>query len=366
MKVTVNEATTSINCGENNRPVINAKLIPFAKLSEPSSGMAVASDGNKIAFAGASLAGNPPNYGSSVVHILDIRTQSWSTAALSFSRADVAAVAAGNKIFFAGGRLGNGGGNQYFSTVDIYDVSTGRWSVANLSQARASAAAATVGDKVLFAGGEQEWPRPVSDRVDIYDLKTDEWSTASLSVPRNGLAAVTANQKVYFAGGANQIGGTNNVSDIIDIYDNTVNSWSTTTLSEPKAFFAGINVYNKIYWAGGYGALNTPSCEVEIRNLSTQASSRTSLFHPFSYVAHEGLNPVVKNNKIIWFATLDPSNGNSTDKFNIYDITTNTWSIGLLPVRMNGASVMSINNIVYIAGGFINGRMSDQVWKLEF
>jgi N-acetylneuraminic acid mutarotase len=300
------------------------------------------------------------------VHIFDIITQAWSTATLSAWRADVAAVAAGNKIFFAGGRLGNGGSYNYFSTVDIYDVTNNNWSVANLSQPRAYIAAATVGDKVFFAGGEQEWPRPVSDRVDIYQLSTNSWSTTSLSVQRNGLTAVAANNTILFAGGSNQLGGSNNVTNIIDVYDNASNSWSTAALAEPKAFFAGINVGNKIYWAGGDDGNGMPSCKVEIRDLVSQTSSTAFLFHPFSYVTHEGQNVLVKDNKIIWFATLDPLNGNSTDKFNIYDMLTNTWSIGLLPVKISGASVISVNNTIYVAGGYVNGRMSDQVWKMEF
>ncbi len=43
----------------------------------------------------------------------------------------------------------------------------------------------------------------------------------------------------------------------------------------------------------------------------------------------------------------------------IYDVTTNTWSVAHL-------SIISVNNTVYLAGGKINGVLSDKVWKLEF
>lgn len=365
VKVTINAATVVANCGETNRPVVSARLISIAQLSEPSTGMAVASAGNKILFMGASVAGNPPGYGSDNVHIFDISTQAWSAAKLSASRADVAAVAAGNKIFIAGGRLGNQGGYSYYSTVDIYDAVTNSWSVSKLSQARAYIAAASVGDKVIFAGGEQEWPKPVSDRVDIYNLSTNSWSERSLSVPRNGITAVAVNNQIFFAGGSNHLGGISNVSKVIDVYDNATNSWSVTSLSEPKAFFAGINVANKIYWAGGDDESGKPSCKVEIRDLNTQTSSQAFLFHPFNYSITEGQNAVVKDHNIIWFATLDPLNGIDTDKFNIYNTITKTWSIGLLPYKMSGASVISVNNTVYVAGGYINGKMSEKVWKLD-
>jgi N-acetylneuraminic acid mutarotase len=54
------------------------------------------------------------------------------------------------------------------------------------------------------------------------------------------------------------------------------------------------------------------------------------------------------------------------NKFDIYDITTNTWSIGVLPANIYGSSVISVNNTIYIAGGYVNDVLSNQVWKLEF
>ena len=52
--------------------------------------------------------------------------------------------------------------------------------------------------------------------------------------------------------------------------------------------------------------------------------------------------------------------------FDIYDIATNTWSIGVLPVSMGSTLIISVNNVIYLAGGLVNGALSNQVWKLEF
>jgi len=57
------------------------------------------------------------------------------------------------------------------------------------------------------------------------------------------------------------------------------------------------------------------------------------------------------------------------NKFDIYDVTTKTWSIGLLPVNIIGASIISVNNTIYVAGGQTEDGLyipSNQVWKLEF
>ncbi len=66
----------------------------------------------------------------------------------------------------------------------------------------------------------------------------------------------------------------------------------------------------------------------------------------------------MKNNQIIFFA--------DTNKFDVYDVAADKWSIGVLPIKLEGASIISVNNIVYLAGGSLNGVSSDKVWKLEF
>lgn len=43
-----------------------------------------------------------------------------------------------------------------------------------------------------------------------------------------------------------------------------------------------------------------------------------------------------------------------------------TWSIGVLPQNIEGASIISVNNTIYVASGYVNGVLSNPVWKLEF
>ena len=74
--------------------------------------------------------------------------------------------------------------------------------------------------------------------------------------------------------------------------------------------------------------------------------------------ATESSYAVVKDNKILFL--------NGSDKFDVYDIISNTWSIGVLPYKIGGASIISANNNIYVTGVSINGVLSDKVWKLEF
>ena len=163
-----------------------------------------------------------------------------------------------------------------------------------------------------------------------------------------------------------------NASNRIDIYDNATGSWSTSSMSIPLALRAGIAVGNKIFLAGGEENFicNAPyphnlSSNVEIRDINTQNSSFDCLFQPNSWpgVRHGNRqnNVVVKDNKIVFF-----DGENSSDKFDIYDITNNTWSIGSLILSSPGQggpghsmAIISISNTIYVANW-------GQVWKLEF
>ena len=200
MQVFVNAMMTT-SC--DNRPIVNATLVPVGTLSDAGIELVSASVGNKIFFAGGQR--TTTGY-SSRVDIYDITANTWSTAELSSGdRMGMAAATVGNKVLFAGGtELDNG---SLTSRVDIYDASTNTWSTAELSKARIYLAAATIGNKVFFAGGGSFEPSFVgSNVVDIFDNSTNTWTTAALSQGRSYLSATTVGSKIYFAGGSRGTG----------------------------------------------------------------------------------------------------------------------------------------------------------------
>jgi hypothetical protein len=71
----------------------------------------------------------------------------------------------------------------------------------------------------------------------------------------------------------------------------------------------------------------------------------------------------VKDNKIIYF---HHDYGNDNTQFDIYDIATQTWAIGTLSEKVRGASIISVNNTIYLAGGAGATTTRNEVWKLEF
>ena len=365
VQITVTAATL-VACNNTNRTIISARLVSIGTLSQSRTGMAVASAGNKILFAGGVHAQRP----TSRVDIYDLNTNTWSMAELCVGRYAMAAVASGNKIFFGGGEVGDG--TWPVDSVDIYNMATNTWATSHLSAAGNGIVGASIGNKVFFSGGDPGFSGGANryTSIDIYDLTSDTWPKQTLREGKRAHAAVAINGKVYFAGGEAWSPDPDNppynhwyASKNIEIYDNATNTWSTSEMQEGKISFAGIVAGHKIYWAGGlmgtYPATSR-SCLVEIKNLNTGNSSPESLFAPAGWDNSAGQNAVVKGNKII-FVRLD--GGVDANKFDIYNIDTESWSIGVLPQSITGgASVISVNNEVYIAGG----GLSNQVWKLEF
>ncbi len=353
VQISVISTTTSF-CDPTSRPLVYAQLIPFGNLSLARGGISAVPASNKLFFAGGFSASGF----TSRVDIYDEIAQSWSTTELSIPRTFITAIASGDKVFFAGGYSAYG---VRSSRVDIYNLTTQSWSTAELSQARNGIVAAAVGDKVLFAGGYLG--NGITSNVDIYNLTTKTWSIANLSEARIEFTGTAAGNKIYFAGGYNGIDGSA-ASNKIDIYDAATNSWSVSTLSSPKAYMASFFKNGKIYWAGGSPSVDwangsPPTCEVEVRDINTQVSSFTNLFQP-----NWGFGAFEKDNKIVYllgrpYGTITPM------KFDIYDTTTNTWSIGVLAQSIVG-SIISLNNTIYVAEGGLNGALSKQVWKLEF
>jgi hypothetical protein len=356
-----NEAVVNVTVVNVGRPVINVTPQGIGNLTRSRFGMSVVFSGSKIFYAGGAFPSNsiPNGQSSSRVDIYDVVSQTWSTEELSQARYYTAAAALNGKVFFAGGFPSP---SQASSRIDIYDQASNTWSTAELSQARGSIATAVVGNKIYFAGGDQN-PVP-SLNIDVYDGSTGTWSLMQLTQPKANLAAVVAGNKIYFAGGYYD-GLFQTPSSKVDVYDVVSNSMTGEALVEPKKALQGIAVGNKIYYAGGFtsgqGNGFFVSNVVEVKDLNSSSSTTTCLFQPNAWY---NSTPLLRNNKLVFF-TGEPGNS-VTNMFDILDLTTNSWQIGQLPFFMKETSVIAVNNVIYIAGGYLNGSLSTAVMKLEW
>jgi hypothetical protein len=362
MLVTVG-TTPHVVC--DTRIDINARLVPLGSLSEGRIALVSATAGNKILFAGGMTNGAY----SSRVDIYDTGTNTWSTAELTIpERQGMTVATVGNKILFAGG--GDNDNGSTTSRVDIYDATTNSWSTAELSQGREYFAAATLGNKVFFAGGRTWETSPsgfsswaTSNVVDIYDNSTSAWTT-----PRFRKADLTLPPRFatrFILPAATQT-SFNNSFKSIDIFDATTNSWSTSRLLKEKAAHADIAAGNKIFWAAGIfnnnGLGRWPSNHVEIRDISTGLTSFACIIPKISARA------VIKGNDIIFFQGSMDNGMVSGTEFDIYNITSGRWATAHLNKEIYDATIISVNNAIYVAGGRDqrSGPYFKEVWKLEY
>ncbi|MES1225457.1 MAG: hypothetical protein ABUT20_58800, partial [Bacteroidota bacterium] len=118
--------------------------------------------------------------------------------------------------------------------------------------------------------------------------------------------------------------------------------------------------YNLYHYDSGGNLVTNMSSQVEIYDINTQTYTTACLFQPAAgYNYH--FRAVLKNNEILFF-----NGSSSTNKFDIYNLSTGEWSVGVLPFSVSIATVVSLNNTVYMTAPIVNGQPSTQVYKLEF
>jgi N-acetylneuraminic acid mutarotase len=335
-------------CDISDRPNVTATLTQVGALSFAGTPQVV-TYGNKIFFA-------VTNHQYAAVDIYDVNDHSWQRVSLSQARTNMAIVACENKIFFAGGNQND----FWYDIVDIYDITTNTWTVAHLSEPKCKLAAASIGDKVFFAGGITEDGWNETNRVDIYDISDDSWSFTDLTEPKIGLSTVTAYNKIYFAGGWDYLSGFHNPMiplKTVDIYDASSDSWSSTNLNFISGGVSGIANGNAIYWGGR----TSPDYEGTVEKWNTANGMITSycLSYPRNYPT-----AISKSNEIIFFTPGDEEF--LSDQFDIYNTLTGKWSIGTLDQVTAGCGIISVNNVVYVAGGKTSEGYSDKVYVLNW
>jgi len=335
----------------NDRPIINAQLVPFGTLSGNRSQLSLVSAADKIVFAGGIEQNGSGFDEARTIDLYDLSTHGWSLS-IQTPHLNAGVAVSGNKIFLAGGGYYY---SDYYSAIDIYDAQNNIWKNLLFSEAKTLVASATIDNKILFAGGFKKsgdyLPNNIENLVEIYEPSTNTWTSVPLSEARGGITSAVINDKVYFAGGWNTA-----PSAKIDIYDALTNSWSTSTLKFLKTAITAIASGNKIYWTDG-------SCKVEVLNVQTGESLLESLSRPGE------IKSVEKDNKIVFVRF-------GSRYFDIYDPAINRWSVGILPEQIPpGAGVICVNNVIYLAGGEIgqvtipggySPVLSNRVWKLEF
>lgn len=333
-----------------------AGLVPVGSLSQSRHHILMAAAGNKILFIGGRYLINNAyydstemawwnvDYESSQVDIYDTSSRTWSSRELTGSHYHswCNSVSLGTKIYLTEGYFNSG-------RIDVFDANSGTWSILELPEPRSGMAVLTLGNKIYFAGGGG--PDSLThDRIYVYDDALNSWSFLNHPESRTYQTGTSSGKKLFFVGYS--ITGRSTVN----IYDVPSNSWTSLPLSPDRDHPAVIAAGTKVIFAGGNLGTAHNFTPVDVFDLPTLQWTTTQL--PFGTGYFTGISAL---NKGLFFIT--------TDRINVYDSATNSWSELELDQNWNIHTGITLGNEVFLAGSKIEGQQSNQslqIFKLQF
>jgi hypothetical protein len=208
----------------------------------------------------------------------------------------------------------------------------------------------TVTDKMNLYGKDSvkvEVVKPDNCNVNRAQITTQLYTLGQVPKPNNFNDMFVAGNKLIITETPDY-----GPSGDLSIYDPSLNNWTNTKMVEPRINYAHAVIGNKIFFAGGFRDfigpldLGSETARVDIYDLTTNSWSVANLSEPRGMI-----KTAVVDNKI-FFAGGIMSNGSFSNKVDIYDVQSNTWSITEFKgtPRVIKASVTAQNKIFFIGG----------------
>lgn len=267
---------------------------------------------------------------------------------------------------------------------NLYNPQTDSWvSKAPMNLYRGNFAAAAFQGKIYVMGGfigtSPQFIPTATAANEMYDPSTDTW-TNKTSLPKAAgfLEAVTVNGKIYVMGGSAYNGTAQDIQGTNQVYDPVIDSWqSLAPMPTPVFNFAMTAVGNKIYVIGGN--LNAPtyhSNKTQIYDTQTNTWSfgKPTPITTFSSAA-VATTGVLASVKIYYIGGADEPTWAHTNTgpcpTQIYDPQTDSWSTGaLVPTpRMSGFTLAVVTDTVYAIGGHdgvIESSVNEQYYPSDY
>lgn len=262
----------------------------------------------------------------------------------------IVGVTAGNKVIFMGGELPNTTGTKtYNDVVDIYDVSSGLKTSYQGLGGRRNIKTVNVGDKAVFIGGQgyifaSGAGIMPSGSFELYDSANNSWVYGSMPNPRDGHAITALENKVYVAGGLSYYfdrlyGYIKYSTRDVDVFDTLTRTWSVAgQLSTPRSGLSATSVCGKVLFAGGSSDI------VDIYDSSTNSWSIAHLS-----IARSEISAVTVGSKAYFLGGRD--NLGLTDRIDIFDCGTGSWSVDTMPFSISATDhVGVIGNKIFLSG----------------
>jgi N-acetylneuraminic acid mutarotase len=235
--------------GEDRRPVMEVERFDGATWADiatlPGKGVnapsVAAIDGKIYVIGGFSGTSNKP---TDEVHVYDIATSTWTTAA------PLPTASGGHAAVVLDGRIHVVGGGTAQSTIAdhvVYDPATDTWTTAAPLSRPKGSPAVTVLDGRIWAVGGRSGSDDFGD-VEIYDPATDQWTAGPEIEARGNAGAIAVCGTILVAGGQQQRGSS--VLDEVLVLDG--DTWrADTPLSVARAFARTVLLGDAVYVVGG-------------------------------------------------------------------------------------------------------------------
>jgi N-acetylneuraminic acid mutarotase len=273
-------------------------------------------------------------------------------ASMPTARAQLGVAVANGKIYAIGGSSNDPitRGPALLNVTEEYNPVTNTWATKTpMPTARHSFGIAVYKNKIYCIGGSTNGQELAVNEV--YDPATDTWETKiPMPTARAGSSANFVDGKIFLMGG--NPGNTTN-----EVYDPSTDSW-TTKAQIPKGvvYSESAEVNNKIYLFGGLSSRNsTQIYDPETDTWTSGAPIPTGVAEGAA-AATTGVNASVRI-YVIGGETTYVKNGvtfgNVTDLNQVYDLNSNTWSVGApLPTELHFFGLAAVNDTLYAIGGW--------------
>ena len=233
---------------------------------------------------------------------------------------------------------------------------------AEMTTVRANGMTAVVEDIIYTINGSEGQPG-TGRIVEAYDVIADSWSTkATYPRPegRSGQGVAVINEEIYVFGGTN-IWGTY-YTNTVDKYNATTDNWTLDVSTYPSLISHSMcaTVDNYIYCIGGIEEYPGASITNKIYKFNPNSGSFTELTD-MPTARCQGIAIPLGNN-IYVIGGYDGSG--QLDVLEIYDVSSDTWSIGdFLPIGIKSTVGGTINGKIYTASGYIDGDVTNRVFE---
>lgn len=258
-------------------------------------------------------------------------------------------------IYFAGGATGGWNIQNPLDSFYIYNTTSKIWSTDRLSISRTYLTLSKIGHRLVFAGGATRrlvFGRALaSSRIDIFDTLTRTWSTLELNEARFAHAAAVYGDKVFVAGGALETNGNDLVEtvDSIEMIDLATNNVSVVfRMNSSRSNMSSGTIRDVVFFASGRHARDVNVPEVFMYNVTSNQWSIVLLPEARTFTS-----AAVYGNRIFiaggWLNNLVVS-----DRIDIFNIDTREWSLMRLEVARGLMVTAVLDTKIYFAGGIGN------------